>query len=104
VGFIAQGPRAGPRSFSPEELREGLGPCDIPRPHARLNLHRLRPILPGVAKAPETPKPIIWTIYKIAAKQTWVGTVEANDEAAAIEKAAAEFRIPATKLHAVRQR
>jgi hypothetical protein len=49
-------------------------------------------------------QPITWTIYKIAAKQTWVGTVETPDEATAIEKAAAQFRIPATKLHAVPRR
>jgi hypothetical protein len=35
---------------------------------------------------------------------TWVGTVEAPDQTAAIEKAAAEFRLPATKLHAVQRR
>jgi len=71
----------------------------------RLNVHSLRPILAGMAKAPEPPpQPITWTVYKIAAKQTRIGTVEAPDESAAIEKAAAEFRIPATKLHAVRQR
>ena len=64
-----------------------------------------RPILAGMAKKPEPPpKPITWTIYKIAAKQTWIGTIEAVDEATAIEKAAAEFRVPATKLHAVQRR
>ena len=50
------------------------------------------------------PQPITWTIYKIAAKQTWIGTVEAIDEAGAIEKAAAELGLPATKLHAVPRR
>ena len=55
-------------------------------------------------KKPEpSPQPITWTIYKIAAKQTWVGSVEAPDEATAVAKAAAEFRVPATKLHAVRR-
>jgi hypothetical protein len=57
-----------------------------------------------MAKASQPPKPVRWTIYKIAAKQTWVGTVEAPDEATAIEKAAAEFRVPAMKLHAVARR
>jgi len=37
-----------------------------------------------MAKKPEPPHPITWTIYKIAAKQTWVGTVEAPDEATAM--------------------
>jgi hypothetical protein len=58
-----------------------------------------------MAKKPEPPpQPTRWTIYKIAAKQTWVGTIEAPDEGTAIEKAAAELRIPATKLHAVPRR
>jgi hypothetical protein len=57
-----------------------------------------------MAKKPEPPQPITWTIYKIAAKQTWAGTVEAVDEASAIEKAGAEFRLPATKLHAMPRR
>jgi hypothetical protein len=57
-----------------------------------------------MANKPEPPpQPITWTIYKIAAKQTRVGTVEAPDEATAIEQAAAEFRVPATKLHAARR-
>jgi hypothetical protein len=39
-----------------------------------------------VARKPEPPKPTTWTIYKIAAKMTWVGTVEAIDEAAATQR------------------
>jgi hypothetical protein len=33
-------------------------------------------------------------IYKLAAKAVWLGEVEAPDETAAIEKGAAEFRVP----------
>jgi hypothetical protein len=51
-----------------------------------------------MAKKPELPKPIRWAIYKIAAKAVWLGAVEAPDEATAIEKAAAEYEIPANKL------
>ena len=54
-----------------------------------------------MAKKPEPPKPVRWGIYKLAAKQTWVGEVEASDEAEAIEKTATEFRhhvaLPAEK-------
>jgi hypothetical protein len=58
-----------------------------------------------VARKPsESPGPTTWTIYKLAAKQTWVGEVEATDEREAIEKAAAEFKQPAAKLMAVRRR
>jgi hypothetical protein len=56
-----------------------------------------------MAKRPEPPKPIRWTIYKIAAKAVWLGTVEAVDGATAIEKGAAEFKVPATRLLVVRR-
>jgi hypothetical protein len=40
-----------------------------------------------VARKPETPpRSTAWTIYKVAAKQTWLGEVEAADEREAIEK------------------
>jgi hypothetical protein len=72
---------------------------------AGLNVLTLRPILAGMAKKPEPSPPMIaWSIYKVAAKQTWVGTVEGPDEATAIEKASAAFRVSAVKLHAVRRR
>jgi hypothetical protein len=51
-----------------------------------------------MAKKPEPPKPTTWTIYKIAAKAVRLGTVEAADEATAIEKATAEFKVAATRL------
>jgi hypothetical protein len=57
-----------------------------------------------MAKKPEPPQAVRWSIYKIAAKQTWVGEVEAVDESEAIQKAAVELKLPATKLHAVRRR
>ena len=41
-----------------------------------------------MVKKPEPPKLTTWSIYKIAAKQTWVGEIEAVDEHSAIEKAA----------------
>jgi len=57
-----------------------------------------------VARQPQQPTPpTTWTIYKIAAKQTWIGEVEAGDEREAIEKAAAEFKQHASKLMAVRR-
>ena len=63
-------------------------------------MYSSRSILAGMAKKPEPPKP---TTYKIAAKAVRLGTVEAADEATAIEKAAAEFKVPATRLMAVRR-
>jgi hypothetical protein len=56
-----------------------------------------------VAKKPEPPKSATWTIYKIAAKAVRLGTVEAPDEATAIEKGAAAFKVPANRLMAVRR-
>jgi hypothetical protein len=38
-----------------------------------------------------------------ASKAVWLGEVEAPDEAAAIEKGATEFKVPATKLTAIRR-
>jgi hypothetical protein len=56
-----------------------------------------------MAKKPEPPKPISWNVYKIASKAVWLAEVEGTDEAAAIEKAATEFKVPATKLMAIRR-
>jgi hypothetical protein len=56
-----------------------------------------------MAKKPEPPKPTRWRIYKIAAKAVWLGNVEAPNEAAAIEKGAAEFKVPVNRLMAVRR-
>ena len=52
----------------------------------------------GMAKKPKPPKPITWTIYKIAARQTWLGSVEATNEVEAIEKAADEFKTDVSLL------
>jgi hypothetical protein len=58
----------------------------------------------GMARKPaEPPKPILWSIYKLAAKAVWLGAVEAPDEATAMEKAAAEFKVPDTRLMAMRR-
>ena len=57
----------------------------------------------GMARKPEPQKPIRRSIYKIAAKAVPLGTVEAPDEATAMEKGAAEFRVPATRLMAIRR-
>jgi hypothetical protein len=52
---------------------------------------------------PAPPKPAIWKVYKIASKAVWLGDVEAPDEAAAMDKAAAEFKQYAAKLMALRR-
>jgi hypothetical protein len=58
-----------------------------------------------MTKKPEPPaQGRRWTIYKIAARQTWLGVVEAADEREAIETAAAEHKLPANKLIAVLRR
>jgi hypothetical protein len=44
-----------------------------------------------MAKKPEQLKPIRWSIYEIAKKAVWLGTVEVPDKQAAVEKAAQEF-------------
>jgi hypothetical protein len=55
----------------------------------------------GTAKRPQPPDD--WTIHKIAAKAVRLGTVEAAEEGAAIGKAAAEFKVLANRLMAVRR-
>jgi hypothetical protein len=55
----------------------------------------LRPILRA---GPRNQKPIVWNVYKIAAKAVRLGTIETPDEAAAIEKAATESRCWLTSL------
>jgi hypothetical protein len=54
-----------------------------------------------MAKKPEPMKPIIWNIFKITAKAIFLGVIEAPDEATAIERSAAEFEVPATRLMAI---
>jgi len=54
-------------------------------------------------KPSEPSQPTEWTIYKVAAKQTRLGEVEAADEREAVEKAAKEFGQHASKLIAVRR-
>jgi membrane-bound lytic murein transglycosylase B len=52
---------------------------------------------------PPSQEPVSWDIYRAAAKGKLLGTVEAADEREAIEKAAEQFNVPATKLNAVRR-
>jgi hypothetical protein len=54
-----------------------------------------------MAKKPGPPRPIRWNVYKLASKAVWLGEIEATDEAAAMEKAAVEFKTDARLLHAV---
>ncbi len=58
-----------------------------------------------MAKQPSKPQaPTLWDIFKAAAKAKPLGTIEAADEDEAIEKAAQEFKVIASKLIAVRRR
>jgi hypothetical protein len=101
VGFLREvavlSAHAAPALFS-RLLRKGWGLS------ARLNLHTSLPILAGMAKKPETPQLSIWDIFKIAKKSVWLGSVEASDKAAAIEKGAQEFKTEAWRLYAVQRR
>jgi hypothetical protein len=40
---------------------------------------------------------------KMRRREVWLGNVEAPDEAAAIEKGAAEFKVPAKRLMPIRR-
>jgi hypothetical protein len=79
------------------------GDCHNSRVSTNVDCTHFAPDTCRMVKKPEPPQPITWTVYKIAKKQTWVGTVEAADEAEAIRKVAVELKLPATKLHVVRR-
>jgi hypothetical protein len=73
-----------------------------------LQLHTLRPILPGMSRNPQPPQPTKtrWHVYlhARAAGREWVGEIEAINEREAIQIAAKEFKQPANKLIAVQRR
>jgi hypothetical protein len=56
-----------------------------------------------MVKKPER-QPVRWDIYRAAAKLRPLGTVKAVDGNEAIKKAAAEFKVIAGKLIAVKRR
>ena len=58
----------------------------------------------SMAKKPDPPQSSAFDIYKIAKKAVWLGIVEAPDKAAAVEKAAQEFKVEAWCLYAVARR
>ena len=43
----------------------------------------------AMAKKLKPPQPTSWNVYKFTSKAVWLGIVEASDEVAAMEKAAA---------------
>jgi hypothetical protein len=55
-------------------------------------------------KKTEPPTPASWDVYKIAKKAIWLGTVEAPDKQAAVEKAAQEFKTEVSRLYAMARR
>ena len=98
----SRGPRPRLRQRQPEDrgLSAGLEGTYLAVDTCRM---AKKPEPPKPTKKPEPPKSVRWVIYKLAAKQTWIGEVEATTEAEAIEKAAVEFRQYAAKLMAVRR-
>jgi hypothetical protein len=54
--------------------------------------------------ARKTEPPISWAIYNVTTRAVWLGTIEAVDEAAAVEKATDEFKTDARWLYAVARR
>jgi hypothetical protein len=56
-----------------------------------------------MAEKPEpSPELTAWSVYKIAKRAVWLGIVEAPD-GAAVEMAAAEFKVPANRLLVVKR-
>jgi hypothetical protein len=52
--------------------------------------------------ARKTEPAINWAIYNVTTRAVWLGTIEAIDEAAAVEKAIQELKTDARWLYAVR--
>jgi hypothetical protein len=105
IPMVAVLARRGPRC-APAEGGARTGQRSAPqRPvlSARLKVLTSQPVLCQMARKPEPPKPIRWSIYKIAAKGIRLGTVKASDAATAIDKPAAELKVPANRLLAIRR-
>jgi hypothetical protein len=69
-----------------------------------LQLRSRRPILVVMPRKSKRPPPTSWDIYQVATKGILLGTVEATDKVAAIEKGAQEFKTEAWRLYAVARR
>jgi len=61
----------------------------------RWSRHGKTPASAGTAAPPPLPA---WTILCAGAKARWVGEVKATDQNEAIVKAAAQFKLPSSKL------
>ncbi len=84
----------------------------MPRLGADARAHRALQVAAGrevetddLTRKPQPPsqQPVWWDIYRAALKAIWLGEVEAADEREAIEKAAEQFKVPPTKLIAVKR-
>jgi hypothetical protein len=56
-----------------------------------------------IGKPQLAPQTTGWAIYRAIHRAVWLGTIEATDEADAIEKAAEKFKEDQAKLMAVRR-
>jgi hypothetical protein len=61
-------------------------------------------MLPDTTQSPEPPRPTSWNIYRLAGTTRRHGIVEADSPTEAIAKAAAQFKIIASRLIAVERR
>jgi hypothetical protein len=87
-----------PRLLIPRSFGRGRGAS------SRLNRRSPRPIVAGMAKKLEPPPLPSFDIYKIASKAVWLGTVEAPDKVATIEKVAKELKVDVWRLFAEQRR
>jgi len=55
-------------------------------------------------KKPKPTTPTSWDVYQVAKKSVRLGTVQAPDRNAAIEKGAQKFKADAWRLYAVQRR
>jgi len=57
-----------------------------------------------MTRKPKPTTPTSWDIYQVAKKSVRLGTVQATDKQAAIEKGAQKFKAEAWRLYAVQRR
>jgi hypothetical protein len=57
-----------------------------------------------MAKRSEQPPLSSWDVFRVAKKSVRLGTIEARDKQAAVEKGAQEFKTEAWRLYAVARR
>jgi hypothetical protein len=93
-------------SLGPGALRHSASGSSFPPPpfaRAAVAATYLAADTCQMAVKTEPTRPISWAIYNVTTRAVWLGTIEAVDEAAAVEKATQEFKTDVRWLYAVQR-